>query len=173
MDTLINGLLILSRAGRVQLHIQPLDINEIMQQIATNNSIQLQNLDGKIVINDLHPCLGDSAQMNHIFMNIIDNAIKYNEPSRQLEISISSEQIDDQIFYKIRDNGIGIKPKQQPKIWQLFHRLNPAGPAKGEGVGLTLVNRIITRLGGSIQLDSVWGEGSCFTIKLPAVKESI
>jgi len=173
MDTLINGLLMLSRAGRVQLHIEPIDINDMMKQIKVSLSIQLQKLDSKVVFKNLHPCVGDLTQLNHIFLNIIDNAIKYHEPSRPLEINISSEQTNGHILYKITDNGIGIKSEQQPKIWQLFYRLDPSGPIKGEGIGLTLVSRIITRLEGSIQLDSVWGEGSCFTIELPAVEEKI
>jgi len=173
MDTLINGLLMLSRAGRVPLHIEPLDINKMMGQIIASLSIQLQKVGSKVVFKNLHPCVGDLTQLNHIFLNIIDNAIKYHEPSRPLEINISSEQMNGYIRYKITDNGIGIKSEQQPKIWQLFYRLDPSGPIKGEGIGLTLVSRIITRLEGSIQLDSVWGEGSCFTIELPAVEEKI
>jgi len=172
MDRLINGLLMLSRSGRVELNIKVLDINEMLTQINTNLSIQLQNVSGKIITDDLHPCLGDPVQLNQIFTNIIDNAIKYHEPSRPLDVHVRSWCDKGRVFYEISDNGIGIRQKQQSKVWQLFYRIDPNGSVNGEGVGLTLVNRMMDRLGGSIKLESVWGEGSRFIIELPAGKKT-
>jgi len=124
MDRLINGLLMLSRSGRVELNIKVLDINEMLTQINTNLSIQLQNVSGKIITDDLHPCLGDPVQLNQIFTNIIDNAIKYHEPSRPLDVHVRSWCDKGRVFYEISDNGIGIRQKQQSKVWQLFYRID-------------------------------------------------
>jgi len=170
MDSLINGLLRLSRAGRVQLNVKALDINMMMEQIINNLTIQIQKINAKITVETLPPCLGDTDQLNQVFSNIIDNAIKYHEPSRQLNIHISGYIENNTVVYKISDNGIGIEPDQRPKIWELFHRLDPAGSVAGEGVGLTLVQRIVERLHGSISISSEQEQGSCFIIKMPVIE---
>ncbi len=172
MDALINGLLRLSRAGRAQLDIEPLDMDAMLAHIIDDLTIQLEEADGKITVDPLPPCMADTAQLNQAFTNIIDNAIKYREPSRSLEIRINGRSEKERVIYEIADNSIGIPAEQQSKIWLLFHRLDPAGPIAGEGIGLTLVHRIVDRMRGHIRLQSVADEGSRFIIELPAVKEA-
>ena len=169
MDSLINGLLRVSRAGRVPLNIQPLDMNAMLREIIGNLTIQTQKAHARIDADaDLPCCLGDEAQINQVFTNLIDNAIKYRDPARPLEIRISGHREGLRARYAVSDTGVGIAAELQPKVWQLFHRLDPNGPVAGEGLGLTLVRRLLERQQGSISLTSAPGQGSCFTVELPA-----
>lgn len=168
MDSLINGLLRLSRAGRAQLTIQPLDMNAMLHDIIGTLTIQIQEAGATVTVGDLSPCLADSAQINQVFTNLIDNAIKYRDPARALTIVIHGSRQDGRVRYTVTDSGLGIAEEFQPKVWQLFHRLDPNGTVAGEGLGLTLVRRILERLHGHITLTSKAGEGSCFTVELPA-----
>lgn len=171
MDSLINGLLRLSRAGRVPLSIQPLDMGAMLRDIIGTLTIQTQNANARVEIDgDLPPCLGDAAQINQVFTNLIDNAIKYRDPARALEVHISGHRDGDRVRYAVTDTGLGIAAESQPKVWQLFHRLDPNGPVAGEGLGLTLVHRLLHRQHGRVGLTSTPGQGSCFTVDLPAVK---
>jgi signal transduction histidine kinase len=172
MDGLINGLLRLSRAGRAQLTIQPLDMNAMLHDIVGTLTIQIQQANASVTTGDLPCCLADSAQLNQVFTNLIDNAIKYRDPERPLSITINGRLHDGRAHYLVADTGLGIAEEFQPKVWQLFHRLDPNGAVAGEGLGLTLVRRITERLHGHISLTSTAGEGSCFTIDLPACPSS-
>jgi signal transduction histidine kinase len=171
MDSLINGLLRLSRAGRAPLTIQPLDMNAMLHDITGNLTIQTQQANARIDVDaDLPPCLGDATQINQVFTNLIDNAIKYRDPARELAIRISGRRDGQRVRYAVTDTGLGIAPESQPKVWQLFHRLDPNGPVAGEGLGLTLVHRLLGRQQGRIELTSTPGQGSCFAVDLPAVQ---
>jgi signal transduction histidine kinase len=171
MDSLINGLLRLSRAGRAPLTIQPLDMNAMLHDIIGNLTIQAQRVNARIEVDaDLPPCLGDAAQINQVFTNLIDNAIKYRDPARELAIRISGHRDGHRVRYAVTDTGLGIATESQPKVWQLFHRLDPNGPVAGEGLGLTLVHRLLERQQGRIELTSTPGQGSCFAVDLPAVQ---
>lgn len=169
MDTLITGLLRLSRAGRIQLKLQSLDMDALLASVMENFAIQIHESGASVLIDDSLPaCWGDQAQLHQVFCNLLDNALKYRDPDRPLQVRVSGEADHGRVLYRIEDNGIGIAPEQQNKVWELFHRLDPAGPVAGEGLGLTLVRRILQRLRGKISLTSKAGGGSVFTIELPA-----
>jgi len=168
MDALVNALLRLSRAGRVTLSLQPLDMDAMLRDIVASLTIQLQGAEGSITVEPLPGCLGDSSQINQVFSNLLDNALKYGHPQRPPTILIAGYRRGERAIYEVADNGIGIAPEFQAKAWELFHRLNPNGPVPGEGIGLPLVRRIIARHHGRISLESAAGEGCRFIIDLPA-----
>jgi signal transduction histidine kinase len=168
MDMLINGLLRLSRAGRAQLTIEPLDMTLVLRAVVDSLAIQAHQAGATIRVDPLPACLGDSTQINQVFSNLIDNAIKYRDPARPLEVHITGSSDGQRARYEVTDTGLGIAEKFQPRVWELFHRLDPNGPIPGEGLGLTMVQRILARHGGGITLASSPGKGSCFTVELPA-----
>ena len=88
-------------------------------------------------------------------------------PNRDLEINISGCIKGRTAEYTIQDNGIGIQPEHQDIIFEIFHRLNPEQDASGEGLGLTIVKRIISRHSGTVSIDSKPDFGTCFKISLP------
>lgn len=172
MDTLLGGLLRLSRLGRKALDIKPLDMNLLVNEVAHSTAYQLQKSGGIMDRQPLQPCIGDVVQINQVFSNLIDNSIKYRTPERPLLIKVSSRQDGANVVYCIEDNGIGIPEAQQHKIWEIFHRLNPDSEAEGEGLGLTMVRHILDRCNGKVWVESEPGRGSSFFVSLPSAESS-
>jgi len=104
-----------------------------------------------------------------MFSNLLSNALKYLDPKRPGKIHITGRQQGDRVVYCVSDNGTGIPKGHQKKVFQIFHRLNPED-TEGEGLGLTIVNKIVSRHGGKIRVKSEPGKGSRFFISLPSLK---
>lgn len=170
MDALINGLLKLSRTGRVVLTIENLDMNAMILSIIESHKFLIEKLVADVSLGDLPSCEGDHGQINQIFSNLIDNALKYVDPSKKLVLIISGEVSGNKVIYQVRDTGKGIPKDHQDKIWNLFHRLDPQGPVPGEGLGLAFTHKIAERHGGKIWVESVPGVGSTFFVELPIAK---
>jgi signal transduction histidine kinase len=168
MDRLISGLLNLSRVGRAELIAERLDMNRIVAEIADSVAFQLEKAGATIEAEDLPSCVGDGEQIAQAFSNLIDNALKYRSKDRPLKIRIRGEREGKEARYAVEDNGIGIAPEHMEKVWEMFYRLDPGDGAGGDGLGLSLVRRIIDRHKGYTSLESVLGEGSRFIITLPA-----
>jgi len=167
MDSLLAGLLQLSRLGRAEFLMQPLDMNQLMVDVLASLEFQIEERNASLEIGDLPPCLGDQIQLNRVFSNLLDNAIKYLEPDRPGEVSLTGEVSGDRVVYQIKDNGIGIAERDIERIFEIFHQLNPVA-SQGEGLGLTIVQRILERHNGRIWVESHLGVGSVFYVSLPA-----
>jgi signal transduction histidine kinase len=170
LDALINGLLVVSRAGRQELRLEAVNMIGLMGQVLSAMAFQLQEGGASVELGELPPCLGDASALNRVFTNLLDNALKYRHPDRAPHIRVSGRVAGDRCIYTVEDNGIGIETRHQARIWKLFHRLDPNGPIKGEGLGLTLVLRILNRLRGRAWVESQpeAGAGCSFYIELPA-----
>jgi len=92
--------------------------------------------------------------------------MKCLDADRKGRVKISGQIIDDKSVYCVEDNGIGIEANHLDKIFEIFHQLNPT-QNKGEGLGLTIVKRILTRLDGAIRVESTIGKGSRFYVSMP------
>jgi PAS domain S-box-containing protein len=168
MDMLLAGLLRLSRLGQAAIHPALLDMKAMLAGIAKSFEFQVREMGATLQIDDLPPCLGDATQVNQVFSNLLDNAIKYLDPARSGVIRIHGQQEKGWATYCVEDNGIGIAPDDQDRVFEVFHRLNPDGPTTGEGLGLTTVRRIVDRQEGQVRLESEPGKGSRFFVSLPA-----
>lgn len=167
MDQLLKGLLKLSRLGRIELEIIKIDMNSMLKQIIDAVQFRLNEIDAEVTVKDLHPVMGDMGQINQVFTNLVDNAIKYRDPARKLKIEIWSEEKSDMIEYHVKDNGMGVAENHQKKVFELFHRLDPKSQIQGEGLGLTIIRRILDRHFGKITLVSDAGKGCDFSVHLP------
>jgi PAS domain S-box-containing protein len=168
MDTLLSGLLRYSRLGRVSLSLRPLNVNGMMNEIVSAMKFQLDEAKAEVTVEPLPTCVGDNIQTSQVFGNLLDNALKYRDPSRPLRVTITGTVRNGEAIYVIADNGIGIAPQHQAKVFEIFHRLNP-DTGTGEGLGLTIAQRVLERQMGKIWVESREGEGSTFFIALPAV----
>lgn len=166
MDRLINGLLEISRTGRMQMNIEKINMNLLIDRIFKAISYQIDNIGGALEHEELLHCWGDEDLLNQLFSNLIDNAIKYRNPEKKLKLQIVSFPRDGMVVYKVSDNGLGVDHHNQKKIWDVFYRVNP-NYANGEGIGLNLVSKIVEKHYGEIWMQSEIGEGCTFYIKLP------
>jgi signal transduction histidine kinase len=167
MASLLDGLLQISRIGTVEIHSESLEMDNIVREILASMEHQIKNNNVSVKVESLPRCIGDTHMLDHVFTNLISNAIKYRDPAKENEIRISGRVEDGMSIYSVEDNGIGIDPDYQKKVFEIFHRLNPEDSASGEGLGLTIVTRVMDRLGGKIWLESEPGKGSKFFIALP------
>jgi light-regulated signal transduction histidine kinase (bacteriophytochrome) len=168
MQVLIEGLLKVSRIGTQPIEIQCIEMGPMIEGVLRTMKYQIQTSAAVVRIGDLPPCMGDPAQVNQVFTNLIDNALKYLDPARPGVISIDGHRKAKRSIYHVSDNGIGIQPECFSKIFEIYHRLNPEQENTGQGLGLTIVARIMERLGGHIAVTSEYGKGSTFIVNLPS-----
>jgi signal transduction histidine kinase len=173
MDGLLSGLLKLSRVDRVFSAHGVIDMDHLMSEILKAFEFQLKAAGVSVRLEPLPSCYGNETQVNQVFSNLVSNALKYLDPRRPGKISISGQQSgeDDFAIYCVQDNGIGIPRDHQKKIFEIFHRLNP-GDSEGEGLGLAIVSKIVSRHNGRIWVKSQPGKGSRFFVSLPRSERS-
>ena len=168
MDALLSGLLRVSRLGRASINMKELDMNKLISDITETFSYQIKEAKARFPINELPSCRGDDVKINQVFSNLLDNALKYRDRKRDCIIMLSGKKEDGHIVYCLEDNGIGIAEKHMDKIFEIFHRLHPGdSDVTGEGLGLSIVRRLIDRHGGQIRVESEPGKGSKFFVTLP------
>ncbi len=167
---IIDALLRLSRAGRVEFRFQQVDVQAVVQRIvgAMHDSITRGNVELQVA--PLPPCWSDPRAVDQVFANLIGNAVSYLDPARPGEVEVGCLEEDPASpgfrTYFVRDNGVGIPGAFQAKVFIAFQRLHPdASP--GEGIGLALVRRVVDRIGGRVWLESKEGQGSTFYVSLP------
>src|SRR5690606_5379380 len=104
-----------------------------------------------------------------VWMNYLSNALKYGGRPPHIVLG-AAEQEDDMIAFWVRDNGPGLTEEQKVHMFKPFTRLD-RGRGTGHGLGLSIVHRIVTKLGGQVYVESEWGHGSNFGFTLPAVEK--
>jgi len=169
MKNLLEGLRQVAAVGRLPLHKAPVDMDRMLTRIIENMRSKITACGASVTVGELPACLGDAVQLHEVFGNLLDNAIKYLDPHRKAEIRVSGRCEDGMSLYCVEDNGIGIAAEQQERVFEIFHRVNPDGAVGGEGLGLSIVQRLVERHSGRIWLESDPGQGSRFFVALPGV----
>ena len=110
---------------------------------------------------------GDRTKLNQVLYNLIDNAMKYTQDGGEIHVSL--EERNEQLIWKVRDNGVGIPPEDQEHIFDRFYRVDKARSREtgGTGLGLSIVRQLVGMHQGQISVESEPGKGSCFTVSLP------
>lgn len=165
MDSLLNALLKLSRTGELRLNIKELDMNILIKDVMADLDYGIKKSGAVVEVSGLPSCKGDETQINQLFSNLLLNAVKYLDPARPGVIKVSGFKQDGHSIYCVEDNGIGIKPEDNDKIFQVFQQIRPH--ADGEGLGLSIAKKIAERHNGSIRVESEYGNGSRFYVELP------
>lgn len=173
LSNIIDALLRLSRAGRVVYRMERIDTEALVRRILESMRGTITKHGTEVTTGELPPIEGDAIAIEQVFANLIGNALNYLDPLRPGRIEIGSMPGDrpDYCCYFVRDNGLGISETHIGKVFQAFQRLHPDRVA-GEGMGLTIVRRIVDRHGGRIWLESKMGEGTTFFVLLPAASHT-
>jgi len=168
MSMLIDDLLAFSRYGR-----QPVDLSELpMEELARHAITEVRAAHPalttpEIVIDTLPGAYGDRRLMLQVWINLLDNAVKYSSKVSQPRIRVTGREESDRIVYEITDNGVGFDSRYSGSLFGVFHRLHAAHEYPGTGVGLAIVQRIVKRHGGDVWANSELDRGATFGFALP------
>jgi PAS domain S-box-containing protein len=165
MGKLIDDLLDFARLGRKEIVPSQVDMNIIVAHIANELIEREKNVDVKI--QRLHNAPVDIDMIRQVWENLISNAIKYSAKQKKAIIEISSEQLDGEVLYKIKDNGVGFEMQYVNKLFGVFQRLHKIQDFAGTGVGLAIVKRIIDRHKGRVWAEGKVDRGATFYFTIP------
>ncbi|AEH36830.1 MEDS domain-containing protein [Halopiger xanaduensis] len=170
MREMIDGLLAYSRVETQGDPFEPVDLDSLLDAVREDLQIQIDETDAEITADDLPRVSGDASQLRQVFQNLLENAIRYSgdDPPR---IRTDATRRGREWVISVEDDGIGIDPDDQDRVFTVFDRLHSREEYEGTGIGLALCQRIVERHGGDIWVDSEPGEGSTFSFTLPAVRD--
>lgn len=171
---IVDGLLRLARVGHVAYQCQSVNVHALVERIVASLRSTFQEHGAQVMVHSLPPAWGDAAALEQLFGNLIANAVNYLDPRRPGVIEIGAlpyAQAQEPAtrtynVYYVKDNGLGIPESVQHKLFRTFQRFHPDS-AKGHGIGLTVVRRIVEQHHGKVWVESAEGRGSTFFVSLP------
>ena len=164
ISEMMEEILLLSKAKKSEINLVPVETNNLIHKLIGDCKIYYQSENTEVICGDLLSVLADKTMTYEIFLNVINNAIKYSSKSTHPKVTIKSEEVDNKIIYQISDNGIGIKPEDKQKMFKLFSRMSNTSGFRGNGVGLSIVLRMMERLDGEITFESEENVGTTFRL---------
>jgi PAS domain S-box-containing protein len=174
MQILINDLLSYSRVSTRTQPFIPVDLNEIMDQVVSDLEIRIERTHGQVEWDNLPVVEADPSQMHQLFMNLVNNALKFQKPGVDPVVHIESSTLErwfgqpTRFEIRVKDNGIGFDEKYLNRIFTIFQRLHGRNEYEGTGIGLSVCRKIVERHGGSLTAQSKPGEGATFFVTLNA-----
>lgn len=170
MTRRIDDLLVLSRLGRHEMRRGPIDMNllvtdimEILEEGNTGRRIEF-------TAGPLPGATGDAGLIRVVLENLLANAVKYTTPRDISRIDVRGRTEDGRGIYSISDNGVGFDPQHADKVFAPFERLHNTNQFEGSGIGLAMVQRIVTRHGGEVWAEAAPDRGAVFHFSLPATE---
>lgn len=156
----------------IKLNLQKLDAHDLINKVANNLSLQIQEKNGTITLKldaDRHIIEADEVHFSNIIFNLLDNAIKYSK--NNLHIEVSTSNVSSMLAIKIADNGIGMNRETQSRVFEKFYRAHTGNihNVKGFGLGLSYVKATVEAHQGKVTVESTIGKGSTFTVLMPLV----
>ncbi|WP_256003792.1 PAS domain-containing sensor histidine kinase [Pedobacter deserti] len=169
MSKMINGFLNLSRleSGKLHLNLSEVPVMNLIEEVVADVTLAEPDINILIARETRATAVADPDKIAHVILNLLTNAVKYAEKEKPVTISCDAD--DEQVTVSVRDEGIGINPSDQERIFDRFHRAgNPeTNFVSGFGIGLYLSREIVMLHGGNIWVDSQPGAGSTFSFSIP------
>jgi PAS domain S-box-containing protein len=172
MGRLIDDLLKFSRLGRQQLQIEPTDMTTLAGEVFQDLLIRTPDREVDFSLSPLPWAQGDESLLRQVWVNLLDNALKYTRPRKRAAITVTGSLQGNEATYTVKDNGAGFDMKYADKLFGVFQRLHENHEFEGAGVGLALVQRLIQRHGGRIWAESEVDQGATFHFTLPAIVQA-
>jgi len=166
MNMLVKDLLAFSTPGKADISCQPVDMNMVVEQVLTELPVSRVNPSAIFKLHDLQPAVGDASLIRQVWINLVDNAIKYSSKKESPVIEIGMTVVAGEPVYFIRDNGAGFDMLYADRLFEAFQRMHQPGEFEGTGIGLATVHRIVTRHGGRIWAEAKLNEGATFYFTL-------
>jgi len=171
MGVLIDDLLALSRLGRQAMSVRDIDMQRLVREVISEAVAAHGDVRARIELGTLPAVEGDRGLLRQVWLNLLSNALKYSSGVPEPRIYINGYRDGVANVYSIRDNGAGFDMRYYDKLFGAFQRLHRAEDFSGTGVGLAIVQRVVTRHGGRVWADGKPNEGATFSFSLPIGSE--
>jgi signal transduction histidine kinase len=168
MNNLLDALLKYATVGKSELEKETVDLNTVIEIVQLNLQVSIEETQAEIVAETKLPTVYSvQSLLIQLIQNLVSNAIKFRKPDRPPCIHLSSKEDDDHYTIHVMDNGIGIDPEFQERIFVIFQRLHKRSQYEGTGIGLAICQKIVQKLGGVITVHSQLDEGATFSFTIP------
>ncbi len=167
MRNLLDDLLKYATIGKDEVEFTEVDMNEVMEVVIFNLTLAMKDSGAVTEFESLPVITSNKVLMTLLFQNLISNSVKFRHKDVAPIIKLKYRREENHHAFEVIDNGIGIRPEDQDRIFQVFQRLNKRSEYQGTGIGLSICTKIVEKLKGSISVRSTFGEGSVFTVLLP------
>ena len=168
MDVMIRDLLEYSRVSRSEFELKLVDLNVVVAEAQAMIQADSQKSGADVrVETPLSSVVANPTLLTQVMANLLGNAIKFVAPGVRPAVRVATEDKGNNLRVLVKDNGIGIPPEYQNRIFNIFERLHSQSKYPGTGIGLAIVQKAVARMKGELGMESVPGQGSCFWIELP------
>jgi signal transduction histidine kinase len=167
MKGIINDLLEYSRVGRTPYSLEEVHCGELLDEITELLRAKIEEKGGRLSLSHDVKLLTWKTPLRQVLLNLVDNSLKYSAPDRPPVVELAVRELEKQWLFSCTDNGIGIDPAYQEKIFVIFQRLHTKDEYEGTGIGLAITKKIVESLGGKIWVESVPGEKTTFYFTIP------
>jgi signal transduction histidine kinase len=171
LDQFIRDILDNSRNSRMEINLQEVKLSGFTKQVIAQLSHMKDFGKQEMVVEipETFTVVTDTGRLRMILSNLVSNAVKYYDPAKPYSYIRITAGIENPHWYlTVSDNGLGISAEHRERLFDMFYRAHAHG--EGSGLGLYIVNEVCKKLGGSVTVQSVYGEGSSFTVRLPIIK---
>ena len=170
MELLIDGLLAFSKLGRQAIGKTAVDMNLLVQEVIRELGTDGNGESSRIMTTDLPHAWGDRILLKQVWVNLLSNAIKFSGKNGEALIEVSGNRAGEENIYNVKDNGAGFDMRYYEKLFGVFQRLHSTTEYPGTGVGLAIVQRVVTRHGGRVWAEGKPNAGAIFCFALPQAK---
>jgi len=173
MDALIRDLLAYSRLSRAEMPLVTVSLKEVVKEVVASMEAEIAERRARVAVeSDLPDVMAHATTLVQVVSNLLRNAVKFVPAGETPRVQVYANPQGGKVRLIVRDNGIGVDPRHQERIFLPFERLHGADRFPGTGIGLSIVRRAVERMGGKVGVISAIGEGSRFWLELPAVLPS-
>ena len=170
MGTLIDDLLKFSRTGRQEVQKTKIEMNRLVKEVVETLQQDTEKREIRWEVQELPSVSGDYSLLKQVWVNLLENAIKFTRFIKKAEISIGFKEEEKNFVFFVRDNGVGFNMKYAHKLFGVFQRLHSVAEFEGTGIGLANVQRIIHKHKGRVWAEAEPGQGATFFFSLPKNK---